>query len=122
MNKVLIVDDDPSILMSIEFLVKKAGHQAFIARSGEEALVIYERESPRVVLLDIMMPGMDGYDVCERIRAFDRTPRPYIVFLSAKNRELDIKKGFTVGGDLYVTKPFSTRQLVDTINKAIQQP
>jgi DNA-binding response OmpR family regulator len=122
MNKVLIVDDDPSILMSIEFLVKKAGHQAFIARSGEEALVIYERESPRVVLLDIMMPGMDGYDVCERIRAFDRAPRPYIVFLSAKNRELDIKKGFTVGGDLYVTKPFSTRQLVDTINKAIAAP
>jgi DNA-binding response OmpR family regulator len=122
MNKVLIVDDDPGILMSIEFLVKKAGHQAFIARDGQEALAIYERESPRVVLLDIMMPGMDGYEVCEQIRQHDRQPRPYIVFLSAKNRELDIKKGFNVGGDLYVTKPFSTRQLVDTINKAIQQP
>lgn len=120
MNKVLIVDDDPSILLSLDFLVKKAGHQSFIARNGEEALDIYARESPRVILLDIMMPGMDGYDVCARIRQLDRTPRPFIVFLSAKNRELDIKKGFSAGGDLYVTKPFSTRQLVETINKALQ--
>ncbi|HEY0976954.1 MAG TPA: AMP-binding protein [Flavobacteriales bacterium] len=122
MKKVLIVDDDPSILLSLEFLVKKAGYQTFIARNGAEALTLYDRERPHVVVLDIMMPEMDGYEVCERIRQAAHIPRPFIVFLTAKSREADMAKGITAGADMYVTKPFSTRSLMEKINTAMEQP
>ncbi|MDR6561056.1 MULTISPECIES: response regulator [Arcicella] len=114
--KVLIVDDEPSILMSLEFLMKKEGYSVFIARDGSEALEIIEKEVPSIILLDIMMPRVDGYEVCRIIKESIRFQHIKIVFLSAKNKEADIEKGYLTGADLYVSKPFSTRTLVAKIN------
>ena len=114
--KVLVVDDEPGILMSLEFLMKKEGYQVFIARDGEEALDIIEREIPSIILLDIMMPGMDGYEVCRFVKSTLKLSHIKIVFLSAKNKESDMEKGYAIGADLYVPKPFSTRTLVSKVN------
>lgn len=116
LTKVLIVDDEPSILMSLEFLMKKEGYQVFIARDGSEAMEIIEKEVPSIILLDIMMPNVDGYEVCYTVKNNLRLNHIKVVFLSAKNKELDIEKGYEVGADLYVTKPFSTRALVAKVN------
>ena len=114
--KVLIVDDEPSILMSLEFLMKKEGYQVFIARDGSEAMDIIEKEVPSIILLDIMMPNVDGYEVCHSVKNSLRFEHIKVVFLSAKNKEIDMEKGYAVGADLYVTKPFSTRALVAKVN------
>lgn len=114
--KVLIVDDEPSILMSLEFLMKKEGYQVFIARDGSEAMDIIEKEVPSIILLDIMMPNVDGYEVCYSVKNSLRFEHIKVVFLSAKNKEIDMEKGYSVGADLYVTKPFSTRGLVAKVN------
>ena len=114
--KVLIVDDEPSILMSLEFLMKKEGYQVFIARDGSEAMDIIEKEVPSIILLDIMMPNVDGYEVCYAVKNSLRFEHIKVIFLSAKNKELDMEKGYAVGADLYVTKPFSTRALVAKVN------
>jgi DNA-binding response OmpR family regulator len=114
--KVLIVDDEPNILLSLEFLMKKEGFIVFIARDGEEAFEIIKREHPRIVLLDIMMPKVDGYEVCRFIKTHHETKETKVVFLSAKSKEVDIEKGYGVGADLYIPKPFSTRDLVKKIN------
>jgi DNA-binding response OmpR family regulator len=113
--KVLIVDDEPSILMSLEFLMKKEGFQVFIARDGSEAMDIIELELPSLILLDIMMPNVDGYEVCTHVKNSPHLKHIKVIFLSAKNKELDIEKGYAVGADLYVTKPFSTRVLVTKV-------
>lgn len=114
--KVLIVDDEPNILLSLEFLMKKEGFMVFIARDGEEAFDIIKRERPKIVLLDIMMPKVDGYEVCKFIKQNPDTKDTKVVFLSAKSKESDIEIGYTVGADLYIPKPFSTRDLVKKIN------
>ncbi len=114
--KVLIVDDEPSILMSLEFLMKKEGYQVFIARDGSEAMDIIEKEVPSIILLDIMMPNVDGYEVCYAVKNSLRFEHIKVIFLSAKNKELDMEKGYAAGADLYVTKPFSTRALVAKVN------
>ncbi|AFK04931.1 response regulator receiver protein [Emticicia oligotrophica DSM 17448] len=114
--KVLIVDDEPNILLSLEFLMKKEGFIVFIARDGEEAFDIINREKPRIVLLDIMMPKVDGYEVCKFIKSNKDTSDTKVVFLSAKSKEADIEKGYSIGADLYIPKPFSTRDLVKKIN------
>jgi DNA-binding response OmpR family regulator len=114
--KVLIVDDEPNILLSLEFLMKKEGFIVFIARDGEEAFDIIKREHPKIVLLDIMMPKVDGYEVCKFIKQNKDTKETKVVFLSAKSKEVDIEKGYSIGADLYIPKPFSTRDLVKKIN------
>ncbi len=114
--KVLIVDDEPNILLSLEFLMKKEGFIVFIARDGEEAFDIIKREHPKIVLLDIMMPKVDGYEVCKFIKQNTDTKETKLVFLSAKSKEVDIEKGYSIGADLYIPKPFSTRDLVKKIN------
>jgi DNA-binding response OmpR family regulator len=114
--KVLIVDDEPNILLSLEFLMKKEGFIVFIARDGEEAFEIINKEHPKIVLLDIMMPKVDGYEVCKFIKQNSATKGTKVVFLSAKSKEVDIEKGYSVGADLYIPKPFSTRDLVKKIN------
>jgi DNA-binding response OmpR family regulator len=110
--KILIVDDEPSILLSLEFLMKKEGYKVFIARDGEEAFEIIEREHPRLVLLDIMMPKVDGYEVCTFIKNNPTLANIKVIFMSAKSKDTDIKKGYDLGADFYVAKPFSTRDLV----------
>lgn len=114
--KVLIVDDEPNILLSLEFLMKKEGFMVFIARDGEEAFDILKKERPNIVLLDIMMPKVDGYEVCKYIRHTNEIKESKVVFLSAKSKEVDMEKGYSVGADLYIPKPFSTRELVKKVN------
>ena len=114
--KVLIVDDEPNILMSLEFLMKKEGYRVFIARDGEEAFDIIKSEVPDVVLLDIMMPKKDGYQVCQFIKTTSDYSHAKVIFMSAKSKEGDIEKGIDLGADLYISKPFSTRDLLSKVN------
>ena len=118
--KILIVDDEPNILMSLEFLMKKEGHKVFIARDGAEAFDIIEANIPDIVLLDIMMPKVDGYQVCEFIKKHDAYKHAKVVFMSAKSKEADMAKGLELGASLYVPKPFSTRDLMAKVNGLIR--
>ena len=113
--KVLLVDDEPNIIMSLDFLMRKANYEVFIGRNGTEALHIAATERPDVIILDIMMPDIDGYDVCRKIKDSPETAHAKIVFLSAKTREADIEKGYEVGASLYITKPFSTKTLMKQV-------
>ena len=111
-KKVLIVDDEPNIVMSLEFLMKKAGFEVTVAVDGEEALAQVARVNPDLVLLDVMMPKKSGYEVCEALRADPARAGMKIVMLTAKGRETEVAKGMALGADAYVTKPFSTKDLV----------
>ena len=116
-DKVLIVDDEPNILMSLEFLMKKSGYQVFIARDGSEAITLLDQELPKVIVLDIMMPNVDGYEVCRYVKDHDHLKHTRVIFLTAKGKEVNIKKGYDYGADYYMTKPFSTRFLVEKVNE-----
>ncbi|MDR9398311.1 MAG: response regulator [Salibacter sp.] len=114
-KKVLVVDDEPNIIMSLDFLIKKAGYDLFIARNGTEALTIIEDERPDLIVLDIMMPDIDGFEVCRRVKSSEELKDIHVIFLSAKSRQGDIKKGLEIGADNYITKPFSTKELLKEI-------
>jgi DNA-binding response OmpR family regulator len=116
MKKILVVDDDPYILMSLEFLMKKGGHEVMIARNGTEALEAIHRSKPDLVLLDIMMPDVDGYSICKEIKSTKGLKDIIVVFLSAKTQEADIQKGLKLGAAKYISKPFSTRELMKEVN------
>lgn len=120
MVKILIVDDEPAILMSLEFLMKKNNYHVFIARNGMEAMEIAQKEQPQVVLLDIMMPDVDGYEVCRQIKSDPVLKETKVIFLSAKSKETDIVKGLETGASLYLTKPFSTRDLLNKVKSLIE--
>ena len=111
-RRVLIVDDEPNIVLSLEFLMKREGFEVTSARNGAEALAALEGVPPDLMLLDVMMPEFDGYEVCERIRASDAWRDTKIVMLTARGRETERERGLSLGADAYVTKPFSTRDLV----------
>jgi DNA-binding response OmpR family regulator len=114
-RKVLIVDDEPNIVLSLEFLMKKAGFEVAVARNGAEALEALKGAPPDLLLLDVMMPEFDGYEVCERIRADRSWAGTKIVMLTARGRDSERDRGLALGADAYVTKPFSTRELVAQI-------
>ena len=111
-TKVLIADDEPNIVVSLDFMMKREGYDVVVARDGTEALAMIRAEKPRLVLLDAMMPGMTGFDVCEAVRADPDLRETRILMLTAKGRETDVARGFGAGADAYMTKPFSTRDLV----------
>lgn len=113
--KILLVDDDPYILMSLEFLMRKGGFDVMIARNGTETLELLEQNIPDVVLLDIMMPDVDGYAICKHIKNSEKHRDCKVVFLSAKSKDADIQKGLNLGAELYITKPFSNKDLVNKI-------
>ncbi len=119
-KKILVVDDDPYILLSLEFLMKKNGFDVMVARNGTEALEIVEKQVPDIVLLDIMMPDVDGYAICKHIKSSKKLKEAKVVFMSAKSKETDIQKGYDLGASLYVTKPFSTRQLLKQVQELIR--
>lgn len=118
-QKVLIVDDDPSILLSLDFLMKKAGYAVFIARDGAEALDLLQREIPDCLVLDIMMPEVDGYEVLRQVKENAATNHIKVIMLSAKSREADIRQAMELGADHYITKPFATKKLLDDIKQLI---
>ena len=116
--KVLIVDDEPNIVVSLQFLMRKAGYETDVARDGDEALREVESFRPDLVLLDVMMPRLDGLEVCRELRSSGWDDLK-IVMLTAKGRETEVAKGFDLGADAYVTKPFSTADLVDTVARLL---
>ena len=121
-KKVLIVDDEPNIVAALEFLLEKNGYEVRVAANGEEALGQLDAFRPDLVLLDVMVPKMSGYEVCQRMRAEPRWQAIKVVMLSAKGREVEVSKGMSLGADLYVTKPFSSAELVATIDKLLRRP
>lgn len=118
-KRVLVVDDEPNIVMSLEFLMRRAGFEVAVARNGREALDALEGSPPDLLLLDVMMPEFDGYEVCERIRARSDWRGTKIVMLTARGREVERERGLSLGADAYVTKPFSTRDLVEQVKRML---
>ncbi|MCF1192886.1 response regulator [Mangrovimonas sp. AS39] len=114
-RKILIVDDEPNIVMTLEYAFKKQGFEVFIARDGGEALQILESNIPDVVLLDIMMPEVDGYETLKFIKEKSGLEQVKVVFLTAKHKASDIEKGLKLGADKYLTKPFSIKKIISEI-------
>ena len=112
---VLVVEDEPNIVDSLSFLMKQAGFAVQVARDGDTALRVLESQVPDLILLDVMLPRRDGFDVCRAIRANPDWRRVKIIMLTAKGRDLDRRKGLELGADDYVTKPFSTREIVERV-------
>lgn len=119
-QKILVVDDDPYILMSLEFLMQKNGYEVMVARNGKEALELLE-QGPALVLLDIMMPDVDGYAICKHIKSTPELKDIIVVFLSAKTKEADINKGYDLGASLFISKPFSTRDLMKKVKELLEE-
>jgi DNA-binding response OmpR family regulator len=111
-KKVLIADDEPNIVISLEFLLRREGFEVLVAVDGEEALTKARAERPDLVLLDVMMPKMNGFDVCQALRADPDLASMRVLMLTAKGRETEVSKGLGLGADGYMTKPFSTKDLV----------
>jgi DNA-binding response OmpR family regulator len=114
-RRVLIAEDEPSIAVSLEFLMRRAGFETRTARDGEEALAILSSFRPDLALLDIMLPGCSGLDLCRVIRSDPRLTDTRIIVLTARGGENDIRRGFEAGADAYVVKPFSTQELVERV-------
>jgi len=120
-KKILIVDDEPNIVAAVEYLLQRSGHEVHVARDGDEALKQVEACKPDLVLLDVMMPARSGYEVCRRIREREDWRHIKVIMLSAKGRDAEVNKGLAIGADLYVTKPFSTRDLMNKISSLLAQ-
>ncbi len=118
-HKVLIADDEPNILISLEFLMKREGYTVLLARDGDEALALIRSERPALVLLDVMMPGKSGFEVCQAVRADEALAGVKILMLTAKGRDTDVAQGLGVGADGYVTKPFSTKDLAARVRQML---
>ncbi|MBA4261471.1 MAG: two-component system response regulator [Comamonadaceae bacterium] len=118
-QKILIADDEPNILISLEFLMKREGYTVLLARDGQEAIDAIRRERPALVLLDVMMPVKTGFDVCHEVRADEATRDTLIVMLTAKGRDTDVAKGLALGANAYMTKPFSTKDLVQKVRELL---
>ena len=119
MKKILIVDDEPNIVMSLEYTFKKNNYEVFIARDGQESLDILKTNFPDVIILDIMMPMVDGFATLEQIRKDDNLKHTKVLFLSAKNKASDIEKGLALGADAYMTKPFTIKKIVEQISELL---
>ncbi|MCC7047824.1 MAG: response regulator [Alphaproteobacteria bacterium] len=116
-RSVLVVDDEPNIVLSLEFLMRQAGYVVRVARDGEAALKAVEEDPPDLILLDVMMPKRDGFDVCRSVRANPAWKATRIVLLTAKGRDIEREKGMALGADDYITKPFSTREVVQRVKQ-----
>ena len=118
-KEILIVDDEPSIVIPIQFLMEQQGYSVIVAENGEDALDIIHKYKPDLVLLDIMLPGIDGYEVCEIVRLNPKYRHIKIIFLTAKGREVEIAKGMALGADAYITKPFSNAEVVEKVKELL---
>ncbi len=118
-KRILIVDDEPNIVMSLEFLMKREGFEVAVAADGDEALARLPEFRPDLVLLDIMMPKKSGYDVCQEIRTNPEWSGVKVLMLTAKGRDTEIAKGLAIGADAYVTKPFATRELAAQVRQLL---
>lgn len=117
--KILIADDEPNIVISLEFLMQQSGYEVATARDGEDTMQKIASFQPDLVLLDIMLPKLNGFEVCQRIRENGEWSRIKIIMLSAKGREIEVSKGIALGADAYVTKPFSTKDLIAQVQRLL---
>ena len=119
-RKILIADDEPYILRSLSFALKKEGFDIIIAYNGEEALEKARQFNPKILFLDVMMPKKNGYEVCNKLKSNPQTKDIHIIILTAKGQILDKEKGLTTGADEYITKPFSPREIVNKVKKIME--
>ena len=119
-KEILIVDDEPSVVVAIQFLMQQQGYNVLVAESGEDALDLIYKHKPNLVILDIMLPGIDGYEVCEIVRLNPDYRKVKILFLTARRDEVEIAKGLALGADAYITKPFSNDKLVEAVNEVLE--
>lgn len=119
-KEILIVDDEPSIVVPIQFLMEQQGYSVLVAENGEDALDAIYKYKPDLILLDIMLPRIDGYEVCEIVRLNPEYRDTKIIFLTAKGREVEIAKGLSLGADAYITKPFSNTELVAKVKELLK--
>ena len=117
--KILIADDEPHIVTALEFLLVQSGYEVDVARNGDEALARIRSGRPDLVLLDVMTPAKSGYEVCREVRASPELAGTKVVMLSAKGVQADLGMGMEAGADLYITKPFSNRELLDKIRQLL---
>ena len=120
-KEILIVDDEPGVVVPIQFLMEQQGYIVMVADRGEDALDLIYRYKPDLVILDIMFPGIDGYEVCEIVRLNPNYRDVKIMFLTAKGREVDAAKGLALGADAYLTKPFSNDELVAKVKEILEK-
>ncbi len=118
-KKVLIADDEPNIVTSLQFLMERNGYAVRVARSGDEALAIVAEFLPDLVLLDVMMPAKNGYEVCQKIKENEAWAHIKVVMLTAKGRDTEVSKGMALGADAYTSKPFSTKELVTKVHELL---
>ena len=117
---ILIADDEANIVISLEFLLNQAGYDVQVARDGHQALEALARGVPDLVLLDVMLPHVSGFEVCQRIRENPAWRHVRIVMLTAKGREVEMSKGYALGADAYITKPFATKELLAHIRDQLE--
>jgi DNA-binding response OmpR family regulator len=118
-KRILIADDEPNIVISLEFLMKREGYDVSIAIDGAEAIDKIRAEPPDLVLLDVMMPKKSGFEVCQEIKSDPSLQQVRILMLTAKGRDTEVAKGLALGADAYVTKPFSTKELVERVRSML---
>ena len=118
-KRILIADDEPNIVVSLEFLMKQRGYDIRVVSNGAEALEAIGEFRPDLILLDVMMPRVSGYDVCQKVRENPEWHGIKIIMLSAKGRDVEVTKGIAIGADAYVTKPFSTRDLIAKVGEML---
>ena len=119
-DTIFIVDDDSNIVIALEYLMKRAGYEVVIASDGQEALEYLSANKPSLMILDVMMPHKNGFEVCEQVRSENRFSDMPILMLSAKGREAEMKKGLSLGADDYIAKPFSTHELIERVKSLLQ--
>lgn len=120
-KRVLIADDEPNIVISLEFLMQQSGYEIRTVANGDEALRVAREFQPHVLLLDIMLPLKNGFEVCQVIRESPELSEVKIVMLTAKGRDTEVAKGLALGADAYITKPFATRELLETVRRLLGQ-
>ena len=119
-KRILIVDDEPHIVIPVEFLMRREGYEVTVERDGEAGLAAIRAQPPDLVILDVMMPKLNGFEVCEAVRADPALSAVRVLMLTAKGREAEKKKGLELGADAYVAKPFSTHDLVATVRSLLE--
>jgi DNA-binding response OmpR family regulator len=119
-KRILIADDEPNIVISLEFLMKREGFEVLIANDGEEAVRQIRSERPDLVLLDVMMPKKSGFEVCQEVKSDPGLADVRILMLTAKGRDTEVAKGLALGADAYMTKPFSTKELVERVRSLLE--
>jgi DNA-binding response OmpR family regulator len=120
-KKILIVDDEPSIIVPVQFLMEQNGYDVLVAFSGEEAMEVIEENQPDLILLDIMLPVIDGFEVCQRVRENPQWNKIKIILLTALGSDANVEKGLALGADAYITKPFSNIEIVDKVKELLEE-